>query len=157
MLSKLYIRKAKQEDLASILQLQKDCYQSEAEIYNDYSIQPLMQTIEELEIEFENSIVLAGFINDNLVASVRGYINNNVACINKLIVKPEFQNKGIGKQMMIAIENETKGCNCYELFTGNRSFKNISLYEKSGYEIFNNKKINNNLTLVYLRKIILQG
>jgi hypothetical protein len=37
------IEKANYEDLAEILDLQKLAYQSEAQILNDYSIQPLNQ------------------------------------------------------------------------------------------------------------------
>ena len=33
------------EDAAEILALQKLAYRSEAEIYNDFSIQPLLQTL----------------------------------------------------------------------------------------------------------------
>lgn len=151
--SEFNIQKAKQEDLPSILQLQKDCYQSEADLYNDYSIQPLIQTLEDLQDEFEKGIILVGFLKETLIGSVRGYIKDNTAFINKLIVKAEFQNKGFGKQMMKAIENKMT-CNRYKLFTGNKSVKNIMLYEKLGYSIYNNKKINDNLSLVYLQKII---
>lgn len=39
-------------DALEILTLQKVCYQSEAEIYPDYNIPPLIQTLEEIESEF---------------------------------------------------------------------------------------------------------
>ena len=47
------ILRAEKNDLPKILELQKIAYLSEAEIHNDYSIQPLNQSIEELEREYE--------------------------------------------------------------------------------------------------------
>ena len=45
----MMIERAKIEDAKEILDLQKLAYQSEAEIYNDYTIPPLTQTLEEME------------------------------------------------------------------------------------------------------------
>ena len=46
------------EDAVEILDLQKIAYVSEAEIYNDYAIQPLTQTIEEIIEEFNKRTFL---------------------------------------------------------------------------------------------------
>jgi predicted NUDIX family phosphoesterase len=48
------IERALIEDAPAILALQKLAYQSEARIHNDYSIQPLTQTLDELGSEFES-------------------------------------------------------------------------------------------------------
>jgi hypothetical protein len=50
----IHIQQAEQNDLEAILQLQKDCYMSEAMIYNDFEIQPLKQDLESLTKEFKN-------------------------------------------------------------------------------------------------------
>lgn len=42
------ITAASPADAAAILALQKLAYQSEARLYNDFSIPPLLQTLEEL-------------------------------------------------------------------------------------------------------------
>jgi hypothetical protein len=47
------IIKAIYEDLPEILNLQKLTYLNEAKLLNDYSIQPLKQTLDELNDEFE--------------------------------------------------------------------------------------------------------
>ncbi|MCL2720510.1 MAG: hypothetical protein FWD47_04125 [Treponema sp.] len=46
------IKKAIYEDLAEILDLQKLAYLSEAKLLNDYNIQPLIQTLDELQNQF---------------------------------------------------------------------------------------------------------
>jgi len=50
------IKKAIYEDLVEILDLKKLAYHSEAELLNDYSIQPLTQTLTELQNEFYKGI-----------------------------------------------------------------------------------------------------
>ncbi len=46
------------DDLNEILQLQVRAYQSEAEIYNDYSIEPLIETPLELQEHFKHKTFL---------------------------------------------------------------------------------------------------
>lgn len=40
----------------------------------------------------------------------------------------------------------------YELFTSNRSVRNIALYQRLGYNIFSRKKITEEMDFVYLEK-----
>lgn len=47
----LRVTAADRSDLAQILSLQKEAYVSEAEIYDDYSIPPLQQSLEDIEGE----------------------------------------------------------------------------------------------------------
>jgi len=147
------IKKAKEEDLIDILELQKLAYKSEAEIYGDFSIQPLIQTMEEITEEFKNYVFIK-MINDKekIIGSVRAKSIGKTCFIGKLIVNPVFQNQGIGKSLMAEIEKQFTNADNFELFTGNKSMKNISLYEKLGFKIFKKEQINQKLELVYLRK-----
>ncbi len=52
------IRHANIEDAEEILELQKLTYQSEASIYNDWSIPPLTQTLEDIKEEFSKNTFL---------------------------------------------------------------------------------------------------
>ena len=148
----IHIQKVKSTDLETILQLQKNCYISEAKIYNDFTIQPLQQDLQSLQDEFETSTILKAVINGEIVGSVRGYIENQTAYIGKLIVSEKFQNKGLGSMLLQAIESGLHNCNRYELFTGNKSEKNLYLYKRHGYEEFKQQIINENITLIYLEK-----
>jgi len=146
------INKAKYEDLAEILNLQKLAYQSEAELLNDYSIQPLTQTLTELQNEFNNGIVLKLIEENNqIVGSVRAHEENNRVYIGKLIVHPDFQNKGFGIELLNTIESyfEKK---TFELFTSSKSEKNLNIYKKNGYKEFRREKGSNNFEFIYLQK-----
>lgn len=86
------IYQANKPDLEVILQLQKECYQTEAKIYNDYNIPPLLQDMGALEKEFAERVFLKAVFNDEIVGSVRAFFDGTTCFVGKLIVKNNFQN-----------------------------------------------------------------
>jgi ribosomal protein S18 acetylase RimI-like enzyme len=139
-------------DAAEILALQKLAYLSEAEIYDDYTIPPLKQTLEETLAEFQDQVVLKRSIAGRIVGSVRGYERDGTCFVGKLIVHPDSQNQGIGTQLLLDIEEAFGQAERFELFTGDRSEKNLYLYRKLGYEVFRSKELTDKVTLVFLEK-----
>lgn len=148
----MIIEQALERDLLDILELQKLAYQSEAEIYNDYSIPPLTQTLDEIKEDFTFQVFLKAVIKNKIIGSVRAYKEEDTLYIGRLIVHPDFQNQGIGKRLLKEIEAKFNDVKRFELFTGYKSKKNLNLYRKFGYSIFKSEKISENLTLDYLEK-----
>ena len=140
------------ENAAAILQLQKLAYQSEAKLYSDFSIPPLIQTIEELEVDFTRKVFLKTQVESKIIGSVRGYQSGNTCYVERLIVHPNHQGRGIGTALMASVELCFGQVQRFELFTGNKSDRNIHLYERLGYKIFKNAKINENLSFVFMEK-----
>lgn len=149
---KTEINLAELTDLDKILELQKEAYVQEAEIYNDFNIQPLTQDIDSLKLEWQKGIVIKAVKNGQIIGSVRAELVNDICKIGKLIVNPDFQNQGIGKKLMTTIEMLFNNCSAYELFTGNKSEKNLTLYRKLGYKDCKTEQIDNDLKLIYLQK-----
>jgi N-acetylglutamate synthase-like GNAT family acetyltransferase len=147
------IRSARETDLEKILSLQKIAYRQEAEIYDDYDIPPLKQSLDELKNEFDNKIILVAEINNEIIGSVRAEENNKTCFIGRLIVLPAYQNKGIGTRLMKEIENMCGDIERYELFTGEKSEKNIYLYKKLGYRIFKTEKLSDNVNIIFMEKL----
>lgn len=142
---------ANRDDLTEILTLQKLAYQSEGEIYNDFGIAPLTQTLEELGEESKASTILKAVENGRIMGSVRAYEKDGSCHIGRLIVHPDFQNRGIGRKLVGAIEKCFEGRR-YELYSGYLSKKNLALYEKLGYRRYKVETVNDKLQLVYLEK-----
>ena len=68
-----HIVQAEEADLEAILELQRLAYQSEARLLNDFSIPPLMQTLEEMKEELRNGVFLKAVdAGGRIVGSVRG-------------------------------------------------------------------------------------
>ena len=153
----IILEQAKVEDASSILNLQKKAYQTEAEIYQDWNIPPLNQTLDELKGEFKDQCILKAVMNTEknylkTVGSVRAIEEGDVIQIGRLMVDPEFQGLGIGKKLLDAIERiypERR----LELFTGHLSLDNLRLYQKLGYVFFKEKQIHQNLKFIYLYKL----
>lgn len=140
------------EDAEEILYLQKQAYLSEALLYNDLSIHPIVQSIRSIREEFKKSWVWKIQDGKAIVGSVRAFIDQDTCHVRKLIVKPSHQNKGLGKLLMHTIDEAITQVNRFELFTGHKSLKNITLYQKLGYEPFRQKPLHEGLTLVYMEK-----
>ncbi len=146
------VEKATISDAEEILSLQKLAYQSEAEIYNDFNIPPLVQTLEEIKKDFGIQFLLKAVMDEKIIASVRAHTKEGTCYIGRLIVHPDFQNQGIGTKLMYEIEKIFSTCQRFELFTGARSERNLYLYQKLGYKIFKTAKITDQTTIVYLER-----
>lgn len=148
----MQIIKAQKEDLERILEIQKQAFQPIAEECGDCGIPPLTQTYDEIVKEFGEKTFLKAIIDDKTVGSVRAYSDDDTCYIARLIVDPQYQNRGIGKRLMKEIEAEFKIAKRYELFTGKQTIKNIEFYEKLGYIIYRSK-MHGCTEIVYMEKL----
>ncbi len=150
------IKRASLENLEEILNLQKLAFQSQAKIYDDDTLPPLIQTLEEIQQDHATYVFLKAVIKDKIIGSVKGSMLEGTCHIGRLIVHPEHQNKGIGKHLMHEIENFFEEAQQFELFTGYKSEKNIHIYESLGYKTFKIEQEDgacNAVKLLHMRKI----
>ncbi|WP_030413090.1 GNAT family N-acetyltransferase [Streptomyces sp. NRRL S-1448] len=150
------ISAATDEDAEQILKLQYLCYQSEAALYDDYSIEPLTQTLAALRAELGEGCVLVARLGDEVVGSVRGTVDaSGTAAIAKLIVHPRLQRHGLGGRLLAAVEQrlaEERSATRFRLFAGHRSEGNLRLYRSHGYAPVGTEELSRRLSLVTLEK-----
>jgi GNAT superfamily N-acetyltransferase len=152
-MNELIITQAVKEDLPAILDVQRKAFLEVARIYNVKSLPPMEQTLESLADEFVNGTILKASIANTIVGSVRAFIKTDTCHIGKLIVLPEYQNKGIGKVLMNEVEKQFKNIvKRYELFTGSRDPRNLYLYNQLGYKSFKTEKLNDEISFIYMEK-----
>ena len=145
--------KADKEDLSEILDLQYLAYQSEARLFDNEDIPPLKQTLADVENEYQRGTILKALDEDKtIIGSVRAYCDNETVYIGKLMVHPSKQGQGIGTQLLLEMEKQYPKQR-YELFTSTRSQKNIALYKKLGYKIFDEEQVTEELRFVYMEKV----
>ncbi len=150
----LILERAACEDAAEILALQKLAYQSEAAIYNDYTIPPLTQTPEEIVADLKRQTFLKAKLGGRIVGSVRAHMQEGTCFVGRLIVHPSYQNQGIGTRLLSEIERAFGQAKRFELFTGHLSERNLYLYQKLGYRPYRNRKVSDALTIVHLEKLV---
>lgn len=150
------ISAAAETDAEHILKLQYLCYQTEAELYGDYRIEPLTQSLDDLRAEITRGHALVARLGDEVVASVRAGVDaSGTARITKLIVHPRMQRHGLGGRLLDAIEARFAGDTAakrFQLFTGHRSESNLRLYRSRGYVPVSREQVGPRLTVVTLEK-----
>ena len=138
-------------DAGEGLTLQRAAYATEAQLYGDPFLPPLVQSLEELRDELTSSDGLVGVASGRIVASVRWVVDSDVVRIGRLIVAPDQQRQGWGTRLLNLAEREA-GARTAELFTGHLSEGNIRLYQREGYVESRRERINDDLEFVYLTK-----
>lgn len=152
-LEDLTISLATIQDATEILALQQLAYQSEAEIYGDFSLSPLKQTLQELRGDFHDKYFLKAVMSGKIVGSVRGALEGRTCHLSRLVVHPNYQNQGIGRKLMAEIEKHfAPSAQKYELFTSHKSRRNIFLYQKMGYRIFKTQVVSEQRQRVFMEK-----
>ncbi|MEU6402820.1 GNAT family N-acetyltransferase [Streptomyces sp. NPDC046985] len=125
------------QDAEQILKLQYLCFQSEAALYGDYRIDPLVQTLESLREEVAADCVVVARLGDEVVGSVRGRIaEDGSAAIDRLCVHPRLQGHGIGARLLRAAEAALaaeRGATLFRLHAGPRGEGSLRLYRREGY------------------------
>jgi len=151
---KIAIRQATSEDIPKILEIQKNAFTIQAELYEAYDIPPMVETAEEIDLNSTELIVLVAHNEDEIAGSIRVVFGKNDAEIKRLSVAEEFQKKGIGTKLLKEVEKYCEGLERIWLFTGGQSISTINLYKKLGFAPFKEEHWKGNFTLIYMEKYL---
>ncbi|MFF0093781.1 GNAT family N-acetyltransferase [Streptomyces canus] len=150
------ISAAAEQDAEQIFRLQYLCFQSEAALYGNYRIDPLVQSLDSVRAEVAADCVFVARLGEEVVGSVRGRVTEDgSAAIGKLCVHPRLQGHGIGARLLRAAEAalaEERGATSFRLFTGHRSEGNLSLYRKVGYQTVGTSEGADGVPMIVLEK-----
>lgn len=152
-MEKVSIKQIENKDLEVVLSLQKIVFMEVAKQINKYDIPPLLQTMQDIQNDFEICTILKYISDSNqIIGSIRGCLDNeNICHVGKLIVHPDFQNRGIGKALMCEIEKYFPTCYKFSLFTGEETPNTLCLYSKIGYRVVCKKK-KDGMNFIYMEK-----
>ncbi|MET9455973.1 GNAT family N-acetyltransferase [Streptomyces canus] len=150
------ISAAAEQDAEQIFRLQYLCFQSEAALYGNYRIDPLVQSLDSVRAEVTADCVFVARLGEEVVGSVRGRVTEDgSAAIGKLCVHPRLQGHGIGARLLRAAEAalaEERGATSFRLFTGHRSEGNLRLYRKVGYQTVGTSEGADGVPMIVLEK-----
>ncbi|MEV6946386.1 GNAT family N-acetyltransferase [Streptomyces sp. NPDC051172] len=147
---------ATEQDAEQIFRLQYLCFQSEAALYGNYRIDPLVQSLDSVRQEVAADCVYVARLGEEVVGSVRGRVTEDgSASIGKLCVHPRLQGHGIGARLLRAAESalaEQHGAKVFRLHTGHRSEGNLRLYRRVGYQAVGTSQGNDGVPMIVLEK-----
>ncbi|MFP4362995.1 MAG: GNAT family N-acetyltransferase [Spirochaetia bacterium] len=149
------IKNATKSDLKKILSIQHSAFKDVAKFYKvrEQDLPPLCETLQDLDSQFQDHIILKALADDRIIGTVRGKMKQDGFWIERLAVHPEYQNSGIGKSLMLHIENQAQ-TTTFKLFTGSKDPKTIHLYESLGYKTYESRKESEKITLIFMKKHI---
>ncbi len=129
------IRKTKKEDLKEIGKLMLGEFSKPP--FNEKS--SIKNVLKSLKFYYDNSKIYLAVeknILGVLVFQIEQWWEGKVILIHDLAVKKEFQNKNVGKKLMIFIEKYAKKNKIKKIyFETNKKSSAIKFYEKLGYKI----------------------
>lgn len=148
--------KATESDADIMLKMQKECFKSHFEQYQDVEASPVNESIDKMlfRINYENGGYFKIIVDNIHVGCVRVYEKSpKLYRIGIIYILPMFQNKGIGQKALELAESLFPEAEAWELDCPADLPLNRKCYEKADYRfIGKSETINDKLTLVYYRK-----
>ncbi len=126
------------DDAGELLTLQRSAYAEQAQLHHDPFLPPLIQTLDQVVTELDESEVTALGLRSGhrLVAAVRVRVpaGETAAQLGRLVVAPDLQGRGLGTRLLVAAERSLPDAvREVRLFTGEHSAGNLRLYARHGY------------------------
>jgi ribosomal protein S18 acetylase RimI-like enzyme len=145
--------RARDIDAGELLTLERAAYVIEAQAYRDVDLPPLTETLAEVRAAIADHLVLVGRLGSRAVATGRVRVADLVGHIGRLAVAPDLQDQGIGRRLLAVLEASVAGqVEAFELFTGERSERNLALYRSAGYRDRHVEPVTDAYGLLHLRK-----
>ncbi|MET9240381.1 GNAT family N-acetyltransferase [Nonomuraea sp. NPDC003709] len=145
------IERATTADAGEILTLQRAAYVSEAQLYGDPYIPPLIESLEQVRKVIEGAVVLKALDAGRVIGAVRGQVSGTTCLVGRLVVAPDRQGRGIGTALLTALHEAVPEAEAFDLFTGHLSGVNLKLYRRLGYRETSRERMDDHLTLIHLR------
>jgi GNAT superfamily N-acetyltransferase len=144
--------------VGEVLTLQRAAYVTEAQLYADAFLPPLLQTFEEIQEEMHTGPSLMARVGERLIGSVRARQDGRLLRIGKLVVAPDLQGRGIGTRLLAGIEElAPEQTSHFLLFTGTLSTANLRLYNRAGYVETCSEQLPEGAVVVRLEKPVRSG
>ncbi|RNL65506.1 tRNA (guanosine(37)-N1)-methyltransferase TrmD [Nocardioides marmoriginsengisoli] len=130
------LRLAEAADAGEIFTLQRACWVQEQQANPGVVIPALTEDLADVQTWVAADTVLVVRAAGRLVGAVRAKLVGHTWDIGRLMVAPDLQGSGLGRELLARIESlAPAGATGFELFTGAGSERNQRIYKKAGYRL----------------------
>ena len=128
------IEDAGPDDAGELWTLQRAGFVDEARELANPFIPPLNETLDELRASFAQVVFLKAVDGARIVGAGRLRLRGETAWIERLVIAPDLQGRGIGSMLMDSLEaRATPSTVRFELHTAAVRSLNIAFYQRHGY------------------------
>jgi len=146
------ILRAELKDAEAVLAIQKQAFEAEARLIQNWDIPPMAETLESVLEQIRDAHVLKAVDGHRIAGSIRGILNGTVCGIHRLSVDQDFRGKGIGSALLLAIEQAHPDASAFELVTNGAMEENVRFYIWHGYHVQARVRHSESITLVHMAK-----
>lgn len=129
------ISRAAPEDAPVIVALQRRAFAEEGRLCDDWTIPPLTETVEAIELHVRTQTAVVARAGGAVVGAARGIRDGTVCTIRGVCVEPSRHGQGIGAALLATIEQLHPGVERFQLTTNPSVPGNVQFYERRGYRV----------------------
>lgn len=123
-------------DAEEMLAGQRAAFAEQCRLYDDWSIPPMLEKPEDAAGFLRmGGVALKALCGGRIIGAVRGKVEEGTCHVGRLYVLPEWQGRSVARRLIAALEERLQGCRVFSIYTGERSGKNIALYQRQGYAL----------------------
>ncbi|MDT8911846.1 GNAT family N-acetyltransferase [Amycolatopsis sp. PS_44_ISF1] len=127
---------ATEADAPELLVLQRCCWVQEALQNDTLEIPALHESLDEVREWTSSWQVWLVRQGPRLIGAVRGQVEDGDWEIGRLMVAPDLAGRGLGRFLLGHVESQAPAdVPRFTLFTGAKSTRNITMYERAGYRL----------------------
>ncbi len=138
------------QDVTELLELQYKAFGPQCKELGWEDAPPMTETQEHAYEEFAQYTILK--VQDNnghIIGSVRGNVSDGSLYISRLMVHPDYQRQGIGKQLFHDIQTRLPHHRAW-LCTCQQVDSTYTFYQREGFKPFKSEDVGHGLTWVYM-------
>lgn len=151
----LKITRTKMNEAETLLNIQKEAFQSDLKKYKDYDSSPAAEPLDFFKYKLEHSLHYTIFLNGKISGGIcLVKITDTHYRLFRIFLSPNLQNRGLGSKVLTHIEKKFPQVKEWSLDTPKDNARTRHFYEKFGYKKTKEFKVNDRLTLIEYEKKI---
>ncbi|WP_010093141.1 GNAT family N-acetyltransferase [Ornithinibacillus scapharcae] len=151
----MWITRSKTDEAERLLAIQQEAFACDLRKYEDYDTSPVNEPIDRLRTKINTFYHYTIWQDSNIIGGIDiRDLGNGKYRLNRIFLLQEYQNKGLGTQIINRVESEFPQAVEWYLDTPHLNNRNRHFYEKLGYQQIGEHRLSDKLILIDYKKTI---
>jgi ribosomal protein S18 acetylase RimI-like enzyme len=139
-------------DAQVIHDIQMRAFAEEGRLSENLQLPPLTEQAADIDFHIRTQTVFTARDGDRIIGSARGIVDGAVCTIRGVSVEPSCQGRGVGGDLLRAVEEAHPAVERFILTTNTLTPGNVSFYERHGYHVTELTKFGGKVVLAQMAK-----